>query len=56
MSEAIMVTYDVTESDADRRARLKSGRPAPTYAFMACTATKEEIEHWKRMQEQVSTK
>ena len=30
----ILVTYDCAESDDERKARIKSGRPAPTYSFM----------------------
>ena len=30
----ILVTYDVTETEAERKARVKSGKPAPTYSFM----------------------
>ena len=30
----ILITYDCTESDDERKLRIKSGRPAPTYSFM----------------------
>jgi hypothetical protein len=29
----ILITYDVTESDDERKARIKAGKPAATYSF-----------------------
>jgi|GEM_PF-6424627 len=30
----ILVTYDITETDDERKARVKRGEPAATYSFM----------------------
>ena len=29
----ILITYDVTESDEQRKARIKAGKPAATFSF-----------------------
>lgn len=30
---SIIVTYSVTETDDEMKARIKTGKPAPTYSF-----------------------
>lgn len=35
----ILVTYDMPETDAERRDRIKRGDAARTYSFMVCSIT-----------------